>query len=71
MGHRQDAPPPGQAGAVFGIVSKGFNIGCVVSPLLFGWLMDAGYPQAVFWAAAAFMICTVSAALVPVLRQEG
>jgi hypothetical protein len=27
---------------VFGIVSTGFNIGGMVSPLLFGWLMDAG-----------------------------
>lgn len=71
------APPPGQAGAVFGIISKGFNFGGVVSPLLFGWLIDACYPQAVFWAAAAFMMCTALAALaalaalVPALRQEG
>ncbi len=65
------AAPPGQAGAVFGIVSTGFNIGGVVSPLLFGWLMDAGNPQAVFWAAAAFMTFTALAALLPELRRRG
>lgn len=38
------AAAPGQAGVVFGTVSTGFNIGGAVSPLLFGWLMDAGNP---------------------------
>jgi MFS family permease len=55
------AAPPGAAGRVFGIVSTGFNIGGIVGPLLFGWLMDHGAPRAVFGAAVAFM--TVSAVL--------
>lgn len=56
------AAPPGQAGAVFGIVSTGFNIGGMVSPPLFGWLMDAGYPVSVFLLSAAFMGATALAA---------
>ena len=36
------AAPPGTAGRVFGIVSTGFNIGGIIGPLLFGWLMDHG-----------------------------
>lgn len=56
------AAPPGQAGAVFGIVSTGFNIGGMVSPPLFGWLMDAGHPQAVFLVGAGFMAITALAA---------
>jgi MFS family permease len=52
------AAPPGSAGRVFGIVSTGFNIGGIVGPLLFGWLMDQGAPRAVFGAAVAFMVAT-------------
>ncbi len=55
------AAPPGAVGRVFGIVSTGFNIGGVIGPLLFGWLMDQGAPRAIFGAAVAFM--TVSAVL--------
>ena len=52
------AAPPGAAGRVFGIVSTGFNIGGVVGPLLFGWLMDQGAPRAIFGAAVVFMAAT-------------
>jgi MFS transporter, FSR family, fosmidomycin resistance protein len=52
------AAPPGAAGRVFGIVSTGFNIGGIVGPLLFGWLMDQGAPRAVFGVAVAFMVAT-------------
>ena len=36
----RNAAPAGAAGRAFGIVSTGFNIGGIVSPLLFGWIMD-------------------------------
>jgi len=52
------AAPPGAAGRVFGIVSTGFNIGGVVGPLLFGWLMDQGAPRLIFGAAVVFMAAT-------------
>src|SRR5690606_4710911 len=52
------AAPPGAAGRVFGIVSTGFNIGGVLGPLLFGWIMDRGEPQWVFGAAVVFMALT-------------
>ena len=32
--------PPGAYGRVFGFVSTGFNIGGIVSPLIFGQLLD-------------------------------
>jgi len=57
------AAPPGQAGAVFGIVSTGFNLGGMVGPPLFGWLIDAGNPSAIFFAAAVFMLVTSVMAL--------
>jgi MFS family permease len=58
------AAPPGSAGRVFGIVSTGFNIGGIVGPLLFGWLMDNGAPRAIFGVAVAFMIATAVFAVV-------
>lgn len=57
------AAPPGAAGRVFGIVSTGFNIGGIVGPLLFGWLMDTGSPRWIFGAAVAFMAATAVLAL--------
>ena len=58
------AAPPGAAGRVFGIVSTGFNIGGIVGPLLFGWLMDTGSPRWIFGAAVVFMAATALFALV-------
>jgi MFS family permease len=58
------AAPPGAAGRAFGIVSTGFNIGGIIGPLLYGWIMDHGHPRWVFGVAAAFMLLTVLLALV-------
>lgn len=57
------AAPPGQAGAAFGIVSTGFNLGGMAGPPLYGWMLDAGRPMLVFFAAAAFMLLTAAMAL--------
>jgi MFS family permease len=59
----RDAAPSGAAGRAFGIVSTGFNIGGIVSPLLFGWIMDQNLPHWVFGASAVFMALTVLLAL--------
>jgi MFS family permease len=64
------AAPPGQAGAAFGIVSTGFNLGGIAAPLLFGWLMDSGSPNMVFLVAAGFMLATALAAALPELRRR-
>jgi MFS family permease len=70
----RNAAPPGAAGRAFGIVSTGFNIGGIISPLLFGWIMDRNLPHWVFGASAVFMVLTVLLALVtdksaPVSRE--
>jgi MFS family permease len=51
--------PPGSFGKVFGFVTTGFNIGGIVSPMVFGALMDAGHPALVFWSVAAFALIAV------------
>ena len=63
------AAPPGAAGRAFGIVSTGFNMSGVVSPLLFGWIMDQSMPRGVFWGAACFMGLTVLLALMTERRK--
>src|ERR1700738_4793623 len=59
----RSAVPAGAAGRAFGIVSTGFNLGGIVSPLLFGWIMDQNRPHWVFGASVIFMILTVLLAL--------
>jgi MFS family permease len=59
----RNAVPAGAAGRAFGIVSTGFNLGGIVSPLLFGWIMDQNMPHWVFGASVIFMILTVLLAL--------
>ncbi|HJU30716.1 MAG TPA: MFS transporter [Hyphomicrobiaceae bacterium] len=52
------AAPPGAIGRVFGIVTTGFNIGGIVGPVLFGWIMDHGSPRWVLGGAVVFMMLT-------------
>jgi MFS family permease len=60
----RNAAPAGAAGRAFGIVSTGFNLGGIVSPLVFGWIMDQNLPRWVFGASVIFMTLTVLLALV-------
>jgi MFS family permease len=60
----RNAAPAGAAGRAFGIVSTGFNLGGMISPLLFGWIMDQNLPHWVFGASVLFMILTILLTLV-------
>jgi MFS family permease len=51
--------PEGQFGKVFGFVTTGFNIGGIVAPLMFGYLMDAGHPRAVFFLVGALSLLAI------------
>jgi len=51
--------PPGSFGKVFGFVTTGFNIGGIISPLIFGAIMDHGSPRLVFWLVAVFGLIAV------------
>jgi len=59
-----NAAPPGASGRAFGIVTTGFNLGNILSPVLFGWIMDQQLPHWVFGASAIFMVVTVILALI-------
>ena len=51
--------PPGASGKVFGFVTTGFNIGGLITPVLFGMVMDHGDPHLVFWLVAALGLLTL------------
>src|SRR6266851_5136139 len=55
--------PPGSFGKVFGFVTTGFNLGGIVSPLLFGWLMDQGHPRAIFLLGACCSLLSIPTVL--------
>ena len=59
--------PPGSFGKVFGFVSTGSNLGGMVAPLLYGWLMDRGQPRTIFAIVVAF---TLLAVLTAVTRRK-
>jgi FSR family fosmidomycin resistance protein-like MFS transporter len=63
------AAPPGASGRVFGIVSTGFSIGGAIGPIIFGWIMDRGYPTWVFFGAAMFMLLTTLLAFISERRS--
>jgi MFS family permease len=58
------AAPPGAVGRTFGIVTSGFNIGGMIGPLMFGFIMDRGAPKWVFGGSVIVMVLTASVALV-------
>ena len=51
--------PAGAVGTVFGFVTTGFNVGLGTAPVLYGWMMDLGRADAVFWIAAGFTVLTI------------
>lgn len=59
----RQAAPPGAAGRAFGIVSTGFNIGGIIGPMMYGFIMDSHLPRWVFGVSALFMVLTVLLAL--------
>jgi MFS family permease len=66
----REVTPPGSFGKVFGFVTTGFNIGGIVSPLIFGALMDHGSPRLVFLTVAACALIAI-ATVVAARRRPG
>lgn len=52
--------PPGASGRVFGFVMIGFNLGGLIAPPAYGFLVDAGRPELVFLAVALVSLLTVA-----------
>jgi MFS transporter, FSR family, fosmidomycin resistance protein len=52
--------PPGAYGRVFGFVSSGFNIAGIVTPIIFGQLLDHGYVREIFFFMALCALLAIS-----------
>jgi MFS transporter, FSR family, fosmidomycin resistance protein len=52
--------PPGSSGKVFGFVTSGFNIGGVITPLIFGAVLDLGEPRLALWLFALLTLLTMA-----------
>ena len=52
--------PAGSTGKVFAFTSVGLDVGGVVAPLIFGWIMDNAGSRWVFWLAAMIMVCAIA-----------
>ncbi|HEY6256384.1 MAG TPA: MFS transporter [Xanthobacteraceae bacterium] len=61
--------PPGAYGRVFGFVSTGFNIGGIVAPLIFGQLLDHGYPRAIFLCVAGCALVSIATVAINTSRH--
>ena len=62
--------PPGAYGRVFGFVSTGFNIGGIVSPLIFGQFLDQGHPAAIFFCVAGCTLASIATVAVSTSRKR-
>jgi MFS family permease len=53
------ATPPGSMGSVYGFVYSGLDVGSMVTPVIFGWLLDRGEPAAVFYAVVLVLALSI------------
>lgn len=51
--------PPGATGRVYGFVYSGLDVGSMVTPVIFGWLIDRGQPAAVFYTVVAVLAVSI------------
>jgi MFS transporter, FSR family, fosmidomycin resistance protein len=67
----RSATPPGSFGKVFGFVTTGLHIGGMISPLIFGQLLDHGMPRGVFlFIAACALVAVATVAFGAALRRR-
>ena len=63
--------PPGAFGRVFGFVTTGFNIGGVIAPPVFGYLMDNGEPRLVILGVALCALISIPTVMITVAQRKG
>jgi FSR family fosmidomycin resistance protein-like MFS transporter len=62
--------PEGQFGKVFGFVTTGFNIGGIIAPLMFGFVMDSGQPRGVFFLVGGLSLLAILTLMPNFLRRS-
>ncbi len=51
--------PKGSTGAVYGFVYSGLDLGSVLAPVYFGWLLDGGKSNYVFLSSSLVLVITI------------
>jgi FSR family fosmidomycin resistance protein-like MFS transporter len=62
--------PPGAFGRVFGFVTTGFNIGGILAPPAFGYMMDNGAPHMVILVTALFSLIAIPTVMITVANRK-
>ena len=62
--------PHGAYGRVFGFVSTGFNIAGIVSPMIFGQLLDRGYVRELFFFMAICALLSIATVVISTTRKR-
>ena len=58
--------PPGAFGRVFGFVTTGFNIGGVLAPPAFGYMMDTGRPSLVILGTVVLTLMAIPTVMITI-----
>lgn len=51
--------PDGATGKVYGFVYSGLDVGSMLTPIVFGWLIDRGQPSAVFYTVVGVLAVSI------------
>jgi MFS family permease len=62
--------PPGAYGRVFGFVSTGFNIAGIISPIIYGQLLDHGRAREIFYFMAACALLSIATVAINVSNRR-
>ncbi len=65
----REVTPPGAFGRVFGFVTTGFNIGGVLAPPAFGYMMDTGRPGLVIVGTALLTLITIPTVMITIASR--
>jgi predicted MFS family arabinose efflux permease len=55
--------PAGATGKVYGFVYSGLDVGSMLTPVFFGWLLDGGRPSMVFYSVVVSAVLTIATVL--------
>ena len=55
--------PAGATGKVYGFVYSGLDVGSMLTPVFFGWLLDRGNAAAVFFSVVVASLLTIGTVL--------
>jgi predicted MFS family arabinose efflux permease len=61
----------GDGGKMFGFMSNGHQVAGIIVPVLFGWIIDQGAVQWIFWLSAIFMGLALLSLFSPARRNVG